>query len=58
MENDKIDEIVEDFQEQIVNAGGKFFRQKELKEMELLDLLKILVPNQIEITVNAHRQKQ
>lgn len=55
MENEslrkKINDIIEDIQEANVKAGGRFMRQKEVKEMSVHDLLKLLVPNDVEFEI-------
>ncbi len=48
---EKRNEILEDIQEAIVNAGGRFFRREELKHMDVCKLLSILVPNSVEIKI-------
>lgn len=39
------EDVIEDFQEAIVNAGGRFFRRTELVDMKLGELLEILYKN-------------
>lgn len=42
-----VDEIIEDIQKAQVDAGGRFLRQEEVKEMKVGDLLNLLVPNNV-----------
>jgi len=54
MEN--INKIIEDIQEAQINAGGRFMRQKEIKEMKVEELLQLLLPNNVEFIIK-HRPK-
>lgn len=38
---------IEDIQEAIVEKGGKFLKQQEIKDMKFEDLLKLITPNGI-----------
>ena len=49
---EKIGDIIEDIQECVINAGGKFFRRKELKGMTLENLLRQFLPNQISFKIS------
>ena len=51
MISEKLNEIIEDIQESQVNSGGRFMRQKEIKEMKVGDLLELLLPNNVEIII-------
>lgn len=46
-----IDEIIEDIQQAQVDVGGRFMRQKEIKEMKVEELLKLLLPNNVEFII-------
>jgi hypothetical protein len=43
--------IIEDIQEAIVMAGGRFFRSQEIKNLALGDLIHIAIHNGIEIDI-------
>ena len=43
----KVTNVIEDIQEQIVMSGGRFFRQREIRNMDVEELLKQLIPNHI-----------
>lgn len=53
---EKINEIIEDVQEAQIKAGGKFLRQKQIKEMKFEDILKLLLPNSVEFKIK-HKPK-
>lgn len=42
-------EIIEEAQEAIVRAGGRFFRQSELLKMTLDEFLELTTPNNIRV---------
>ncbi|MCK9430392.1 MAG: hypothetical protein M0R17_10360 [Candidatus Omnitrophica bacterium] len=46
-----VENIIEDIQQTIVDAGGKFMRQKEIGEMKTKDLLNLLLRNHVEFEV-------
>ena len=46
-----ISEIIEDIQQAQVDAGGRFLRQKEIKEMKVEELLQLLLPNSVEFII-------
>lgn len=46
-----VENIIEDIQQAIVDAGGRFMRQKEIGEMKTNDLLNLLLPNHVEFEV-------
>ena len=43
------EEVIEDLQESLVDAGGRFFRKREIMEWSVDVLLETCVPNGIEI---------
>lgn len=52
---DLTDEL-ETIQEAIIKAGGRFFKQAELKQMSVEDLLQnIIVRNKVSININYER---
>jgi hypothetical protein len=51
-----LNEIIEDIQQAQVDAGGRFMRQKEIKEMKVEELLQLLIPNNVEFTIK-HKPK-
>jgi len=55
MISEKLNEIIEDIQESQVNSGGRFMRQKEIKEMKVGDLLELLLPNNVEIIIKYNK---
>tara|TARA_R110000772_G_scaffold209931_5_gene320481 strand:+ start:591 stop:881 length:291 start_codon:yes stop_codon:yes gene_type:complete len=52
---EEINKIIEDIQQAQIDAGGRFLRQAELREMRVESLLKLLVPNNVEFVVK-HNQ--
>jgi hypothetical protein len=50
-----INEIIEDIQQAQIDAGGRFLRQAELREMKVESLLKLLVPNNVEFVVKHNK---
>lgn len=46
------EQIIEDFQEAHVEAGGKFLRKSEVENMTVKELLEHCVPNNINITID------
>lgn len=46
-----VDEVIEDIQQAQVDAGGRFMRQKEIKEMKIVELLQLLLPNNVEFEI-------
>ena len=53
----KINKIIEDIQQAQVDAGGRFLRQQEIKEMTVEYLLKLLIPNDVEFLIKHRRTK-
>lgn len=51
-----LNEIIEDIQEAQLDAGGRFLRQKEIKEMTVEQLLNILIPNDVQFIIK-HKSK-
>ena len=51
-----LNEIIEDVQQAQVDAGGRFIRQAEIKEMTVEELLQLLLPNNVEFTIK-HKPK-
>ena len=51
----KLNKIIEDIQEAQVDAGGRFLRQQEIKEMSVEYLLKLLLPNDVEFIIKHRR---
>lgn len=51
MEKQKIEEVLEDIQESLVESGGNFVRQSVLKEMPLEGILPLLLNNHVEIKI-------
>lgn len=51
-----LNEIIEDIQQAQVDAGGRFMRQEEIKEMTVEELLQLLLPNNIEFDIK-HKPK-
>lgn len=51
-----LNEIIEDIQEAQVDAGGRFMRQKEIKEMKVGELLQLLLPNSVYFDIK-HKPK-
>lgn len=51
-----ISEIIEDIQHAQINAGGRFMRQKEIKEMKVEELLKLLLPNNVKFIIKYKRK--
>lgn len=57
MVKEEKDKLLEDVQEAIVNAGGRFFRKKELEYIPLGELLTTCVLNSIEFSVKYKRRR-
>ena len=55
--NEKVNEKIEDIQEEIIKANGRFFRRKEIEEMTIKKILEILLPNNMEINIKFIRPK-
>lgn len=53
----KTNEIIEDIQEAVVEAGGRFMRQHEIRRMTVEELLNMLTPNDVEFTVKHKREE-
>lgn len=51
----KLNKIIEDIQQAQVDAGGRFLRQQEIKEMSVEYLLKLLLPNDVEFIIKHRR---
>lgn len=51
----KLNKIIEDVQQAQVDAGGRFLRQQEIKEMTVEYLLKLLLPNDVEFIIKHRR---
>lgn len=51
-----IDDIIEDIQQAQIEAGGRFMRQREIKEMKVVDLLKLLLPNNVEFVIKTNQK--
>jgi len=51
----KLNKIIEDIQQAQVDAGGRFLRQQEIKEMTIEYLLKLLIPNDVEFLIKHRR---
>ena len=51
----KLNKIIEDIQQAQVDAGGRFLRQQEIKEMSVEYLLKLLIPNDVEFIIKHRR---
>lgn len=51
----KLNKIIEDIQQAQVDAGGRFLRQQEIKEMSVEYLLKLLLPNNVEFIIKHRR---
>ena len=56
--NNPVNDKLEDLQEAIVLAGGKFFRRSELLEMKLETLFGIAIPNNIKIDIKFERKRK
>jgi len=54
MQHRDIDEVIEDIQMAFVECGGRFVRRSEIKEMTVEELLKTLLPNDVEFNIK-HR---
>ena len=52
-----VDDVLEDVQEAICQAGGRFFREKELLALPLEELLSIFVPNGITVRVKYDKNE-
>ena len=50
--NQTVFSVVEAAQEAIIDSGGRFFKQKEIKEMTVEEFLLTIIPNNIDITIN------
>ena len=50
--------LLEDLQEAIVQAGGRFFRKQELLSMSLQQVLEKTIPNQISINIKHKPNKR
>jgi hypothetical protein len=46
-----LDDIIEDIQEAQVEAGGRFLKRSVIKEMKVLDLINLLLPNNVEFNI-------
>ena len=53
-----VDEVLEDVQEAICQAGGRFFREKELLALPFEKLLSIFVPNGVTVRVKYDKTKR
>ena len=52
-----VEDILEDIQQAHVECGGCFVRQKEIADMTVGELLKILTLNNVEFTVKYKRNE-
>ena len=50
-----VDEILEDIQKAQVDAGGRFMKRSELRNMTVGQLLELLVPNNVEFNIKHKR---
>jgi hypothetical protein len=48
-----IDEVIEDIMQVQVECGGRFMRSDEIKQMSVLELLNLLVPNNVRFNVTV-----
>ncbi len=55
MKNVDITEQLENIQEEIINAGGRFMKQEEIRYMRIEDLLNICVCNHIDFSIKYNR---
>lgn len=46
------EDLIEDIQEVIIRAGGRLFRQREILDMQVKELLHLFVCNGIKMDVN------
>jgi hypothetical protein len=53
-----VEEVIEDIQEAQIAAGGRFLRQKQIKELSVKDLLELLLPNNVVFYVHYQLPKQ
>lgn len=44
-------DVIEQMQEVIVAAGGKFYKQHELRKMTIEEFLDLVIPNSIKVSV-------
>jgi hypothetical protein len=54
----EVEGIIEAVQEAIINSGGKFFKQKEIREMKVEDFLYLIIPNEISVTITWKETKE
>lgn len=54
--SNKVNDVLEDIQKAQVDAGGRFFRRKEIEDMKVVDLLCLLIPNEVEFKIK-HKRK-
>lgn len=53
-----LNETIEDIQQAQVDAGGRFLRQNEIREMRVEELLTLLLPNNVEFEVKYKPKEQ
>ena len=54
----KQEKEIEDLQEAIINAGGKFFRKDELLQMTFGEMLESFIPNSIQFNFKHVRLEE
>ena len=54
---EQFDSKIEEIQEHIINAVGRFFKRKEVENMTIKELLNICIPNHIRIDLEFQSPK-